>query len=59
MKNNRRNKEHTNRNTDNTEETQRKITRKKKSIGKHDTAFLNFFINIRKHKSPTTKALSS
>ena len=46
MKNSRRNTKDTGRDTDNTEETQRKITRKKTSIGKHDVAFLNFFINI-------------
>ena len=46
MKNSRRNTKDTGRDTDNTEETQRKITRKKTSIWKHDVAFLNFFINI-------------
>ena len=46
MKNSRRNTKDTDRDTDNIEETKRKITRKRTSIRKHNIAFLNFLINI-------------
>ena len=45
MKNSRRNTKDRDRDTDNTDKTQRK-RRKKTSIWKHDIAFLNVLINI-------------
>ena len=46
MKNIRRNAKETDRDTDNTEEKQRKVASKKTSIWKNDITFLNFLINI-------------